>query len=160
MSILSPSLQTKLTNGYAGVGNIEPDTSRTLHLKRPDSIPGANQECAASIQAHDQCRRELLLEHPCGQVLSLEGDRISYACGGWLPPPPLVTPLPRVLARRRSDPLGRCPEPTYVMRWPAPDTMLIHIWMPTAVRKEFTSFGTFLSILLPRVLPIISICRS
>ena len=31
--ILSPSLQTKLTDGYAGVGNSEPDTSHTLHSK-------------------------------------------------------------------------------------------------------------------------------
>jgi hypothetical protein len=37
-----------------------------------------------------------------------------------MPPPPLVTLLPPVLARRRFDPLGRCPEPTYVLRWPAP----------------------------------------
>jgi hypothetical protein len=33
ISFLSPFPQTKLTDGYAGVGNIEPDTSRTLHLK-------------------------------------------------------------------------------------------------------------------------------
>ena len=38
----------------------------------------------------------------------------------WPTPPPLVTLLPRVLACRRSDPLGRCPEPTYALRWPAP----------------------------------------
>jgi hypothetical protein len=29
----------------------------------------------------------------------------------------------------------------------APETMLIRVWMRTAVRKEFTSFGTFLSTL-------------
>src|SRR6266568_6927886 len=32
ISFLSPSPQTKLTDGYAAVGNIEPDTSRTLQL--------------------------------------------------------------------------------------------------------------------------------
>src|SRR6266496_5150381 len=125
ISFLSPFPQTKLTNGYAAVGNIEPDTSRTLHLKTagvpsPEHSAGANQERDASFQAHDQCRRELCLGHPCGQVPSLEGDRILYACGGWMPPPPLVTLLPLVLARRRSDPLGRCPEPMYALRWPAP----------------------------------------
>src|ERR1700756_2296479 len=81
---------------------------------------GANQERDASFQAHDKCRRELRRGHPCGQVPSLEGDRISYAGGGWMPLRPLVTLLPLVLARRRSDPLGRYPEPTYVLRWPAP----------------------------------------
>ena len=30
---LNPSLQMKSTDGYAAVRNIEPDTSRTLHLK-------------------------------------------------------------------------------------------------------------------------------
>src|SRR4029077_19606005 len=39
----------------------------------------ANQERDASFQAHDQCRRELCLGHPCGQAPSLEDDRISYA---------------------------------------------------------------------------------
>jgi hypothetical protein len=50
ISFLSPFPQTKLTDGYAGVGNIEPDTSRALHPKttrRPGSnlrstVPGAN----------------------------------------------------------------------------------------------------------------------
>jgi len=41
---LNFSLQTKSTGGYAAVGNIEPDTSRALHLQR-GPIPGA------------QCRR-------------------------------------------------------------------------------------------------------
>jgi Tol biopolymer transport system component len=81
---------------------------------------GANQERDASSQAHDQCRRELRLGHPCVQVPSLEGDRILYACGGWMPPPPLVTLLPLVLAQKRSAPLGRYPEPTYAFRWLAP----------------------------------------
>jgi len=40
--------QTKLTDGYAG----------------------ANQERDAKSQARDQCRRELRLGHPCGQVRS------------------------------------------------------------------------------------------
>jgi len=42
---LNFSLQTKSTDGYAAVGNIEPDTSRALHLKTAGPIPGA------------QCRR-------------------------------------------------------------------------------------------------------
>src|SRR6266699_2380154 len=37
ISFLSPFPQTKLTAGYAAVGNIEPDTSRTLHLKTAGS---------------------------------------------------------------------------------------------------------------------------
>ena len=69
ISFLSPFPQTKLTAGYAAVGNIEPDTSRTLHPS-PEHGAGANQERDASFQAHDQCRRELCLEHPCGQVPS------------------------------------------------------------------------------------------
>src|ERR1019366_8227101 len=69
---------------------------------------------------YDQCRREPCLGHPCGRVPSLEGDRTWYACGGWMPQRPLVTLLPPVLARRRSDPLGRYPEPTSVLRWLAP----------------------------------------
>jgi len=30
-----------------------------------------------------------------------------------------------------------------------PDTMLIRVWMRTAVRKQVTSFGTFLSYVVP-----------
>jgi len=45
ISFASPSLQTKLTDGYAAVGNIEEDSSRTLHLKTAGPILGA------------QCRR-------------------------------------------------------------------------------------------------------
>ena len=39
ISILSPSLQTKLTDGYAPGGNIEPNTSPTLHLKTAGHLP-------------------------------------------------------------------------------------------------------------------------
>jgi hypothetical protein len=35
----------------------------------------------------------------------------------------------------------------------APDSTSIRVWLRTAVRKEVTSFGTFLSTLCPRVLP-------
>jgi hypothetical protein len=87
ISSLSPFPQTKPTDGYAAVGDIERDTLRTLHLKTagvpsPEHSAGTNQERDASFQAHDQSRRELCLGHPCGQVPSLEGDRISCACGG------------------------------------------------------------------------------
>ena len=58
ISFLSPSPQTKLTDGYAAVGNIEPDTSRTLQLKTagvpsPEHSAGASQERDANFQAHD-----------------------------------------------------------------------------------------------------------
>lgn len=58
ISFLSPFPQTKLTDGYAAVGDIEPDTLRTLHLKTPESpspehSAGANQERDASFQARD-----------------------------------------------------------------------------------------------------------
>ena len=36
---LNFSLQTKSTDGYAAVGNIEPDTLRALHLKTAGSHP-------------------------------------------------------------------------------------------------------------------------
>jgi hypothetical protein len=39
-------------------------------LPSPEHSAGANQERDASFQAHDQCRRELSLGHPCGQVPS------------------------------------------------------------------------------------------
>jgi hypothetical protein len=39
ISILNPSLQTKLTDSYAAVGNIEPNTSHTLHLKTTGLLP-------------------------------------------------------------------------------------------------------------------------
>ena len=75
ISFPRPLPRTKLTDGYATVGNIEPDTSRTLHLRTagvpsPENSAGANHERDASFQAHDQCRRELSLGHPCGQVPS------------------------------------------------------------------------------------------
>ena len=34
-----------------------------------------------------------------------------------------------------------------------PETMLVRVWMKTAVRKEITAFGTFLKHSLPRILP-------
>jgi hypothetical protein len=74
ISFLSPFPQMKLTEGYAALGVIEPDTFRILYLKTsgvpfPDCA-SANQERDASFQAHDQRRRELCLGHPCGQVPS------------------------------------------------------------------------------------------
>ena len=116
--------QTKLTEGSAAWETLSQTFTYTASEDGRGPISGAlcraNPEGDASFQAHDQCRRELCLGHPCGQIPSSEGDRTSYACGGWMPPPPLVTLLPLVRARRRSDPLGRCPEPTYALRWPAP----------------------------------------
>jgi len=58
ISFLSPFPQTKLTDGYAAVGDIEPGTLRTLHLKTaglpsPEHSTGANQQRDASFQAHD-----------------------------------------------------------------------------------------------------------
>jgi hypothetical protein len=42
----------------------------TAGVPSPEHSAGANQERDASFQAHDQCRRELCLGHPCGQVPS------------------------------------------------------------------------------------------
>jgi hypothetical protein len=51
----------------------------------------------------------------------------------------------RVLAAR---PLRTCEHGTFeVFGDCSPETMLIRVWMRTAVRKEITSFGTFLSTL-------------
>jgi hypothetical protein len=41
-----------------------------LGVPSPERSAGANQERDATFQAHDQCRRELSLGHPCGQVPS------------------------------------------------------------------------------------------
>jgi|GEM_PF-1403616 hypothetical protein len=43
---------------------------KTSGVPSPEHSAGANQERDASFQAHDQCRRELCLGHPCGQVPS------------------------------------------------------------------------------------------
>ena len=66
ISFLSPFPQTKLTDGYAAEGDIEPDTLRTLHLKTagvpsPEHSAGANQVRDARFQAHDQFLCELRL---------------------------------------------------------------------------------------------------
>ena len=48
-----------------------PNTHRkTAGVPSPEHSAGANQERHATCQAHDQCRRELSLGHPCGQVPS------------------------------------------------------------------------------------------
>jgi hypothetical protein len=73
-TFLNFSLQTKSTHGHAAIGNIEPDTSPCIAPEdgapSPENSAGANEACSASFQEHDQCRRELCLRHPCGQVPS------------------------------------------------------------------------------------------
>src|ERR1700730_11510735 len=114
----------------AGAGFLESDRIRILDLPQD----GCLLRCAKSIESAMKAGTTVDARRACAEFLALASSfyRVS-------------TPGIRVLAAR---PLKvRESWATELFGGYNPETMLIRLWMRTAVRKEITSFGTFLSTL-------------
>ena len=111
-------------------GFLESDRIRILDLAQD----GGLLKCAKSIESAMKAGTSVDARRACAEFLALASGfyRVS-------------TPGIRVLAAR---PLKvRESWATELFGDYNPETMLIRLWMRTAVRKEITSFGTFLSTL-------------
>jgi hypothetical protein len=67
------AIKSRTRDSKSMIRNVVTRASLTRDLTgvpSPEHNAGANQERDASFQAHDQCRRERCLGHPCGQVPS------------------------------------------------------------------------------------------
>ena len=114
----------------------ESDRLRTLEVPEDDRL----QAAAKSIELAMQSSRTASVCQACAEFLSLAARFYGVR-----------QPTIRVLAAR---PL-RVREGASIELFGDynPETGLIRLWMRTAIRKQVTSFGTFLQYPLPRVLP-------
>lgn len=111
-------------------GFLESDRIRTLDLPQDGALTEIAQRLESAMKA-DKIRD---VRSACTEFLATASDFYKV-------PPCNV----RVLAAR---PLRTRERGTFELFGDyAPDSMLIRVWMRTAVRKEVTSFGTFLSTL-------------
>ena|SRR3984893_7567772 len=111
-------------------GFLESDRIRTLDLPHEGRLPAIAESIASAIKSDKSAD----VRRACAEFLAIASEFYEVpACGV------------RVLAAR---PLRvREQWTTELFGDYSPETMLIRLWMRTAVRKEITSFGTFLSTL-------------
>jgi hypothetical protein len=111
-------------------GFLESDRVKTLDLPRDGALTQIAQRLESAMKA-DRIRD---IRSACAEFLASASNFYGVpACGI------------RVLAAR---PLRTRERGTFELFGDySPDSMLIRVWMRTAVRKEITSFGTFLSTL-------------
>lgn len=111
-------------------GFLESDRNRTLDLPRDGRLPSI----ARSIESAMRCETSLHVHRFCAQFLSAASEfyQVPNCAIRILAARPL-----RVRERGTFELFGDYD----------PETSAIRIWMRTAVRKEITSFGTFLSTL-------------
>jgi len=111
-------------------GFLESDQIRTLELPQDGRLP----RIAQSIESAMKCVTSVDVRRTCTEFLAATAEFYGTPICGV-----------RVLAAR---PLRvRENWATELFGDYNPETMLIRVWMRTAVRKEITSFGTFLSTL-------------
>src|SRR5216684_8642345 len=111
-------------------GFLESDQIRTLELPQDGRLP----RIAQSIESAMKCVTSVDVRRTCTEFLAATAEFYGTPICGV-----------RVLAAR---PLRvRENWATELFGDYTPETMLIRVWMRTAVRKEITSFGTFLSTL-------------
>ena len=123
--MLTDALPRKNRSGF-----LESDRIRTLDLP----LNGALTEIAHHLESAMNADKIRDVQSACTEFLATASDFYKV-------PPCNV----RVLAAR---PLRTRERGTFELFGDyAPDSMLIRVWMRTAVRKEVTSFGTFLSTL-------------
>ena len=110
---------------------LESDQLKTLEVPQD----GRLRTLATSIEAAMQGATSRDIRQRCAEFLTVASDFYE-----------IPTPLIRVLAARpvRVREGGWATE---LFGDYAPEAMLIRVWMRTAVRKQVTSFGTFLSTL-------------
>jgi hypothetical protein len=111
-------------------GFLESDRIKTLDVPRNGDLPEIAQHLESAMKS-DKIRD---VRSACTEFLATASDFYEVpTCGV------------RVLAAR---PLRTRERGTFELFGDySPDSMLIRVWMRTAVRKEVTSFGTFLSTL-------------
>ena len=112
-------------------GFLESDRIKTLDLPQHGRLPSV----AKSIESAMKSGASVDVRRACAEFLAIASEFYEVpACGV------------RVLAAR---PLRvREQWTTELFGDYSPETMLIRVWMRTAVRKDITSFGTFLSTLI------------
>ena len=111
-------------------GFLESDQTRTLDLPQEGSLLTITK----SIESAMRRGRSTDVRRTCAEFLDAASEFYKVpACGLRV----LAARPLRVRERWTAEPFGDY----------TPETMLIRIWMRTAVRKEVTSFGTFLSTL-------------
>jgi len=110
---------------------LESDRLRMLEVPQDDGL----RTVARSIEEAMQDRATKVVRQGCAEFLRLASDFYGV-------PRPMI----RVLAARpiRAREGGWATE---LFGDYSPEAMLIRVWMRTAVRKQITSFGTFLSTL-------------
>jgi hypothetical protein len=112
------------------VGFLESDRIKTLDLPLNSDLQEISQRLESAMKA-DMIRR---VRSACTEFLATVSDFYE-----------VPTCVVRVLAAR---PLRTREHGAFELFGDyAPDSMLIRVWMRTAVRKEVTSFGTFVSTL-------------
>jgi len=111
-------------------GFLESDRSRTLDLPQDGCLPAISQSIESAMKAGATAD----VRRACAEFLTAASEFYEVPTCGI-----------RVLSAR---PLRvRESWSTELFGDYTPETMLIRVWMRTAVRKEVTSFGTFLSTL-------------
>jgi hypothetical protein len=111
-------------------GFLESDRSRTLDLPHEGRLPAIAESIASAIKSDKSAD----VRRACAEFLAIASEFYEVpACGV------------RVLAARPLRVRERWT--TELFGDYSPETMLIRVWMRTAVRKEVTSFGTFVSTL-------------
>jgi hypothetical protein len=111
-------------------GFLESDRIKTLDLPQDGFLLG----CAKSIESAMKAGTNVDVRRACADFLAAASEFYSVPTSGV-----------RVLAAR---PLRvREHSATELFGDYTPETMLIRVWMRTAVRRQVTSFGTFLSTL-------------
>ena len=117
-------------------GFLESDRIRTLDLPQN----GRLLAIAQSVESAMQCERSADVRHACAEFLDSASE--FYKVSGCSIRVLAARPL-RVREQWATELFGDY----------NPETMMIRVWMKTAVRKEITSFGTFLSTLCHEFCP-------
>lgn len=115
----------------------ESDRLRTLEIPLDDRL----QASAKSIELAMQASRASSVREACAEFLSIASSFYKVR-----------QPAIRVLAARPLRVREGGPAIELFGDYD-PATMLIRLWMRTAIRKQVTSFGTFLSTLCHELLP-------
>jgi hypothetical protein len=109
---------------------VDSDRMRTLDLPPNGSLPGVSQAIELAMKSGNAAD----VRRACAEFLRIAADFYQVpACDV------------RVLAARPLRTRRNCT--TELFGDYHPHTMLVRVWMRTAIRKEVTSFGTFLSTL-------------
>jgi hypothetical protein len=132
-----------LSHNRERAGFLECDRIRPLELPKD----GRLLTITKSIESAIRRGRSTDVRRTCAEFLDATSEFYKVPACGF-----------RVLAARPLRVRERCA--TELFGDYSPETMLIRVWMRTAVRKEVTSFGTFVSTLSHEFCPILILRNS